>query len=58
MLKHLNQIIHSILGFTISYISTESALPFTAHRLDDITLKPCISSRYHIKTMYIFKQVK
>jgi hypothetical protein len=44
MLKHLNQIIHSILGFTISYISTELALPFTAHRLDDITLKPCISS--------------
>ena len=43
MLENLNQAIYSILGFTISYISSESALHFTACRLDDeITIKPCI----------------
>ncbi|MGZ5500940.1 MAG: hypothetical protein ACXWEW_07320 [Nitrososphaeraceae archaeon] len=43
ILENLNQAIYSILGFTISYISSESALHFTACRLDnEITIKPCI----------------
>ena len=42
MLENLNQVIYSILGFTISYISLGSALHFTACRIDDITIKSCI----------------
>jgi hypothetical protein len=39
MLENLNQVIYSILGFTINYISLESALHFTAHELDGITIQ-------------------
>jgi hypothetical protein len=42
MLENLNQVVHSMLGITISYISLGSALHFTAYRLDDITIKSCI----------------
>jgi hypothetical protein len=42
MLENLNQVVYSMLGITISYISLGSALHFTACRLDDITIKSCI----------------
>ena len=43
MLENLNQMIYSILGSTMSYISLGSALYFTVCILNgDITIKPCM----------------
>ncbi len=51
MLENLNLIAYVTLGFAISYLALEGAWHFTACRIKDKSIPPCIFKQ--VKTMFI-----
>jgi hypothetical protein len=51
MLENLNLIAYVTLGFAISYLALEGAWHFTACRIKDKSIPPCIFKL--VKTMFI-----